>query len=200
MEPLEPYALMPAQTRTVFPKPFLSGRERRRLGKDIIDITGCGPYDGGCLILATAMQRLVGGSVATLRSHGGAEHAVLDFHGLVVDFEGGGNAAGMIKNFGSHQMLDVHAWDVQTMGPREEGDFPNAPYSEEMVQAVMAKLPKDLGDRLQRIRVDLGLDPNQQGPSPAPGMLTGLLERFRARRSSGDTPAAEAPKVGRPGV
>ena len=146
------------------------------------------------------MQRLVGGSVTTLRSHAGAEHAVLDFHGLVVDFEGGGNAAGMIKNFRSHQMLDVHARDVQTMGPREEGDFPNAPYSEEMVQAVMAKLPKDLGDRLQRIRVDLGLDPNQQTPSPAPGMLTGLLERFRARRSSGDTPAVEAPKVGRPSV
>lgn len=189
-----PYKTTEQLERTnAHPMDFLSRRERARLGQDIIDITGRGPYEGGCLVLATAMARKAGGKVTTLRSYEGAEHAALDFHGMIVDFEGCGTTRNMLSNFRGWQGLDVNARLVDHAGERTEGDFPNAPYSEEMVQAVMSKLPENLGERLNEAAHKVGFQ--SDGIAPAPGMIKSMLDRFRARKGQ----AVESLDGSRPG-
>ncbi len=45
---------------------------------DLVDTAGCGAFDGGCLVVAQALQKVIGGEiVVVVREDGTADHAAV---------------------------------------------------------------------------------------------------------------------------
>ena len=55
----------------------------------ILDAAGCGPFDGGCVVFARALQKVVGGEIFVLtRTDGRADHAAVLRNGVLIDYDG----------------------------------------------------------------------------------------------------------------
>jgi hypothetical protein len=71
----------------------------------------CGPFDGGCLIIASALQKKHGGKVVVLYSKKIAEHAaVLLNNGMLIDFDGKKEAKKFIKNFEEIELRKIESY------------------------------------------------------------------------------------------
>jgi hypothetical protein len=57
--------------------------------EQIVGTTECGPFDGGCVVTAQALQKVIGGEIMVLiRSNDRADHAVVLKDDLLWDFDG----------------------------------------------------------------------------------------------------------------
>lgn len=55
----------------------------------LLSAEGCGPFDGGCVAIATALHNVIGGDICVLvRPDGTADHAVVLKAGLLWDYRG----------------------------------------------------------------------------------------------------------------
>lgn len=60
-----------------------------RLYADLVGSAGCGAFDGGCLVVARALQRVIGGEIKVLvRADDTADHAVVEHDGRLWDYDG----------------------------------------------------------------------------------------------------------------
>lgn len=67
----------------------LVGPMRNAVLATLVDRTGCGPFDGGCVVFAEALRRVVGGEIVVLqRADGTADHAAVSADGLLWDMDG----------------------------------------------------------------------------------------------------------------
>lgn len=90
-----------------------------RLYEMLVGSAGCGPFDGGCLVVARAMQRVFGGEVIVLtRADGRADHAVLDVGGQLWDYDGPDAPADMLRRFNASEMASCVGYR-----PLQEGDL-----------------------------------------------------------------------------
>jgi len=56
---------------------------------DLVNTAGCGAFDGGCLVVAEALQQVIGGEIVVLvREDGTADHAAVLFEGKLWDYYG----------------------------------------------------------------------------------------------------------------
>lgn len=113
--------------------------ERREvIDRDIYDIllngADCGPFDGGCVLIATALQRTLGGDIVVLtRAHSSvADHAALSVDGMLWDFDGPLPLAAFIARF---ERNELSAFGHRCGGYRllAPGDLPDAPRDEGLV-------------------------------------------------------------------
>lgn len=90
-------------------KRILTREDKTRIMEALVLGTkeGCGPFDGGCLALARAFEKL-GGEVAVLADRDDrAQHAVARFGRWLVDFNGAFSENDMLEFFSKSELVCV---------------------------------------------------------------------------------------------
>jgi hypothetical protein len=92
----------------------------------ILKTAGSGPFDGGCMIVAQALQQIYGGRIWVLigRWSQQAEHAVLKVGDMFYDAAGPDALERIIWRFS-----EVEGVKIQSARPIAPGDLPDAPRS-----------------------------------------------------------------------
>ena len=111
-----------------------------RLYDDLVSSTGCGTFDGGCLILAQALRTVIGGEIVVLtRSCDMADHAVIERDGRLWDYDGPLRPAAFIKRFNRSERACC-----MTFRSMREGDLPDAVRDETIVSRIAILLAEAL--------------------------------------------------------
>jgi hypothetical protein len=122
---------------------------------DLVETAGCGAFDGGCLVVAEALRKVIGGEIVVLvRDDGMADHAAVLFEGKLWDYYGPMFPGQFIARFNRAEA--VHSpWICIGYRPIHVADLEGA-YRDD-----------DLADRLaSKFRVMLGV-PDHQRVCPA---------------------------------
>ena len=72
----------------------------------LLETIGAGSFDGGCVVVAQALQRIHGGQV-TVRKDGIVEHAVVQNGDTMYDFDGLDPVEEVIKRFESNERTNI---------------------------------------------------------------------------------------------
>lgn len=107
-------------------------RLRAKIDHDLyrifLDRIGCGPFDGGCVVFAQALQRSIGGKVVVLtRANGDADHAAVAVDDVLFDYDGPLEPAGFLRRFNANER-------ASTLGfrPIESADLSGACWDTEL--------------------------------------------------------------------
>jgi hypothetical protein len=116
-----------------------SDRELRdRIYGKLLDATEAGPFDGGCVLMAQALQKFLGGElVALIGANGRAQHAAVKVGEIYHDYNGSGPAREFIDHFNRVERPDTDHWIV-TIGALRGGSLPGAPRSKEVASDIAA--------------------------------------------------------------
>ena len=80
------------------------GRNKDEAYTLMLNSIGCGPFDGGCLIVAYALQVRLGGEICVLtRKDGSADHAVLRLGKLFFDADGMASEDEILQRFNENE-------------------------------------------------------------------------------------------------
>jgi len=76
---------------------------------DILDQVECGPFDGGCLLVAKALQKIYGGKIVVLvDKNDRAQHAaVMQPNGKLVDYDGAAYPEKFIRRFEKNELAKI---------------------------------------------------------------------------------------------
>ena len=114
------------------------GRNKTAIYHKLINVTGSGPFDGGCVIFAQALQIRYGGEIwALIKADGRADHAVLRVGGTFID--GDGLAASQeeaIQRFNANEHANAAA-----ARPFQDSDLPEAPRDSATATDIARLLP-----------------------------------------------------------
>lgn len=96
----------------------------------------CGPYDGGCVIMAEAIQMVIGGNVVVLTTiKGRADHAAVQIGNKLYDASGSLPEKQFIKKFNEENQADsVYIREIRST------DFENAPRNKEASNKIFGYL------------------------------------------------------------
>ena len=92
----------------------------------LVSTAGCGAFDGGCLVVARALQRVIGGKLVVLtRADDTADHAAIEIDGKLWDYDGPLTPRHFINRFNRTEMRHT---PFSCIGYRDirDGDLPNA--------------------------------------------------------------------------
>ena len=112
----------------------------------MIDAIDCGPFDGGCVTVAMALQQVIGGEIVVLvgratrlSSQEGAMHAAVYVNGKLIDGDGAAVPKAFIARFVRNEM--AHAGGTIT-GVRAfaSDDLPEAPRDAELAKKLAGLL------------------------------------------------------------
>ncbi len=114
------------------------GKNRDQIYTELLDATNAGPFDGGCALLARAMQLRYGGEIQVLaRVSGQADHAVLKVGTKYLDGDGYADSpVALITRFNFAEQAEVVG-----IRPMRKGDLPEAPREEKAAWRIAALLP-----------------------------------------------------------
>jgi len=121
---------------------------------DILDNVECGPFDGGCVLVAQALQQIHGGDIVVLVNDKGiADHAAVKVGNNLIDFDGALPVKQFVKRFEDNEHTNI-----KSIRPIQKGDLPEAPRDEELVpQLVNALTESTLSEGY---KIQLERDPN----------------------------------------
>lgn len=111
----------------------------------IVKITGSGPFDGGCVYVALALQSKLGprATVCVLTDKNDlAQHAVACLGNLYFDWNGKATAEGMLKRFAKDEHCKVTA--IRPIA--QYGDLTDARRGMAKVKGLADLLPKQMVD------------------------------------------------------
>lgn len=123
---------------------------------ELVGTAGCGAFDGGCLVVAQALQRVIGGEIVVLtRPNGTADHAAVLRDGKLWDYAGPLAPQRFIDRFVRTEMRNMPVV-CDGFRPFEDGDLEEAWQDE------------DLAERLSGIFAEMlpEYGPETDGPSP----------------------------------
>lgn len=117
----------------------IAGRNKSRVYDLLVNAIGSGPFDGGCVVMAQAIQSRYGGDIVVLvgQAQAGtketAQHAAVQVGNRLVDFDGPAMTADFVRRFERNEL--AHAGGKIT-GIREiqPEDLPEAPRDPELAQ------------------------------------------------------------------
>ena len=110
----------------------LGGRNKSKIYNLLVSTVGSGPFDGGCVVLAQAIQKKYGGDIVVLVGHAQhntnevAQHAAVKMGNLLVDFDGAFEPNEFIKRFERNELAHVGG-HITGVRPIQSGDLPDAP-------------------------------------------------------------------------
>ena len=105
-----------------------------------------GPFDGGCVTVAMALQMVYGGDIVVLvglphraAKTEAAQHAALSLNGKLIDGDGPLPPEAFIKRFVNAEMAHVGG-TVTGIRPIESNDLPEAPRDAELAKQIAQML------------------------------------------------------------
>lgn len=108
----------------------------------LIDTIGSGPFDGGCVVFAEALQQRYGGEIMVLvgRAQRGvvndsAQHAALLLDGKLIDADGPLPPQQFIERFTKNELAHVGG-SITGYRPIEREDLPEAPRDPKLSQNI----------------------------------------------------------------
>jgi hypothetical protein len=131
----------------------------------------CGPFDGGCVAFARALQQVIGGEVAVVLRAGTqrADHAAVYKDGRLIDFDGPALPAAFCRRFSRNEHVNVDGWRLW-----QDGDLHEAVTYKESLERKLVALLKEaflVQPASAKKRVDhVASEPNVQAPKSTTGM------------------------------
>ena len=112
------------------------GSNKNKIYKLLIDTIGCGPFDGGCVIFARALQIKFGGDIIVLCDKNIAQHAAVYLgKGNLIDADGKLPAENFIDRF-----EELEGVTITNIRPLHNNDLPDAPRDEKLSQEIASLL------------------------------------------------------------
>jgi len=106
---------------------------------DLEDTAKCGAFDGGCLVVAEALHRNIGGDIVVLvNSENHAAHAAVLFDGKLWDYNGPMSPGQFIARFNREEVWSI-AWHTVGYRPIQDGDLECAYRNEDLVDRLASK-------------------------------------------------------------
>ncbi len=116
----------------------------------LLDNIGAGPFDGGCVVVAQALQLIHGGELmALVRNDGTADHAVVQKGNTMYDFDGPGTQEEVVNRFEKNEGTRIA--EVRKL---RMTDLPDAPRNSELAKQI-ASLMKE---PVQEEQIDEGVN------------------------------------------
>ena len=116
----------------------------------LLDNIGAGPFDGGCVVVAQALQLIHGGELmALVRNDGTADHAVVQKGNTMYDFDGPGTQEEVVNRFEKNEGTRIA--EVRKL---RMTDLPDAPRNSELAKQI-ASLMKE---PVQEAQVEEGVN------------------------------------------
>lgn len=104
------------------------GPNSNKIYKLLNDAYSIGPFDGGCVIFARALQIKFGGDIIVLCNRNIAHHAALHLSGGdLIDADGKGSAEDVIDRFENNEGVSITNIRALT-----DADLPDAPRDEKL--------------------------------------------------------------------
>lgn len=129
---------------------------------------GCGPFDGGCPLIARALQKVFGGEVVVLTTPNDvAQHAVLSVGGVLWDFDGPKQPDLFLRSYNAKEraVLDQPCVSYRKMNT---GDLTDSPADEdlenEVVSLIKCQMTTMLVQKLNLNERRLNTDPTASMP------------------------------------
>lgn len=114
------------------------------LYEDLVTTADCGAFDGGCIVIATAIQRVIGGElVAVVRSDDIADHAAVYQGGMLWDYAGPLPPGAFIERLNRDEMRHT-SWRSVGYRPIREEDLADAYRGEALVDRLSQHFRKML--------------------------------------------------------
>lgn len=101
----------------------------------------CGPFDGGCVVFAQALQRVIGGKIVVVtKSNDQADHAAVLLKGKLYDFDGPLRPDRFFDRFGRNEHVQISGFR-----PINETDLPDAIRNANLENVLTAQLEEAFG-------------------------------------------------------
>lgn len=115
---------------------------------DLLRSADCGPFDGGCVVVAQALQKVFGGEIVVLvRDNDRADHAAVFKDGKLWDYDGPLTPSAFIDRFNKEELAHT-AWSCVRYRPIRSDDLPNACRNEALANRLAGLFEKMLCPKL----------------------------------------------------
>jgi hypothetical protein len=112
------------------------GRNKNKIYKLLVDATDSGPFDGGCVVFAQALQMKYGGDIVVLINRNGqADHVVVQLGKILIDADGPAEVNKFIKRFERNEKVEI--FGIRSF---QKNDLPDAPRNTELAKKIAALL------------------------------------------------------------
>lgn len=119
-----------------FSLPYL--KEAKETIYDILEPEDCGPFDGGCVLVAQALQKIHGGDIVVLiNDRGNADHAAVKIGNTLIDFDGPLPVDRFIKRFEKNEHVKITG-----IRPMESSDLPEATRNQSLLPKIVDLLSR----------------------------------------------------------
>ena len=134
-DPGAPYAIAWAQ-HNKHGKPKKESVNEDKVYDILLDNIGAGPFDGGCVVVAQALQKIHGGELmALVRNDGIADHAVVQVGETMYDYDGPGTVKEVVERFEKNEGARIDSVRKLRMT-----DLPDAPRSDELAKQIASEM------------------------------------------------------------
>jgi len=125
-------------------------RNKNKIYSVLLNTIGSGPFDGGCVTFARALQLCYGGQIMVLVGHAQrsvldkpavAQHAVLQLNDKLIDADGVGSPQEVVARFAKHELTPVGG-KITSIRPLRDSDLDEAPRDEEVSKQIAELLKK----------------------------------------------------------
>lgn len=117
----------------------ISGRNKSQVYDLLVNTIGSGPFDGGCVIMAQAIQLRYGGDIVVLvgraqtNTKETAQHAAVKIGNKLVDFDGVGTVSDVVRRFERNELAHAGG-QITSIRAIKPGDLPDAPRDSKLAQ------------------------------------------------------------------
>lgn len=117
----------------------IAGRNRNRFYSILVDGVGSGPFDGGCVVVAQAIQARHGGEIVVLIGQSRpdtkfvAQHAAVKLGDYLIDFDGPALIKDFVRRFERNELVHTGG-QISDIRPIQDKDLPDAPRNTALAQ------------------------------------------------------------------
>jgi len=157
-----------------FSLPYL--KEAKENIYDILEPEDCGPFDGGCVLVAQALQQIHGGDIVVLiNDRGNADHAAVKIGNTLLDFDGPLPVEKFIKRFEKNEHVKVTG-----IRPMKDSDLPDATRNQSLLPKIVDLLSNKKSKKVKEAKENITNEdrhPNDRpyGPETKPTMPAGTV-------------------------
>lgn len=145
---------------------------------DILQPLDCGPFDGGCVLVAHALQQIHGGRVVVLTdADDRAQHAAVLADGQLIDYDGAADPKQFVRRFEQNERVRI-----QGIRAIRDTDLPDAPRDADLIPQIVQALSENFADGKKKGKSRPGRV--KRAGASCNGSVTDL--RAKAKKASGE--------------